>query len=211
MARGKPAAWSTLLALPFIQAGLFLYLADTQYPNILGAPIFVFGVFIFLGGVYVQYVGPVEPRFREDEELIDTRHPTQRVALSQIAFSTPFLIITIYLLVGTRLPYVYPTITFLVGLYLFSSGLRTYWANTLTTYYVTDRRVIRSYRFISQNRQEIPLDKIRGIQERKSVLEVLAGLGNIQVASGPGGDALTIVIRHIENSNEFADELRNLI
>jgi len=211
MARGKPAILSALLTVPFMQASMFIYIADTRFPSVLAVPIFVFGAFIFFGGLYVHYVAPVEPKFREDEELIDTRHPTQRVALSKISLSIPFIIITIYLLVGTKVPYMYPTVTFLVWLYLFSSGLRTYWANTLTTYYVTDKRVIRSYRFISQNRQEIPLDKIRGIQERKSVLEVLAGLGNIQVASGPGGDALTIVMRHIENSNEFADELRNLI
>lgn len=200
-----------MLAIPFVQVSIYLYVVDTRFPSVLAVPIFVFGAFIFLGGVYVQYVAPVEPKFREDEELIDTRHPTQRVALSKIVLSGPFLATTVYLLIGTKVPYMYPTATFLVWLYLFSSGLRTYWANTLTTYYVTDRRVIRSYRFISQNRQEIPLDKIRGIQERKSVLEVLAGLGNIQVASGPGGEALTIVMRHIENSNEFADELRNLI
>lgn len=96
------------------------------------------------------------------------------------------------------------------GLFFFSTGLHTYWINTLTTYYVTNQRLIKEYRFISLVRQELPFEKVRGVQERKSVWETLVGLGNVRVASG-GGGTLEIVIRNIYHPTDFADEIRNLV
>ncbi|WP_332900100.1 PH domain-containing protein [Haladaptatus sp. CMSO5] len=122
----------------------------------------------------------------------------------------PLLITTVYLLYFTNIPYVYPTITFVLGLFTFSTGLHTYWTNTLTNYYVTNNRVIHEYRFISLARHEIPLSKIRGVQERKSVTESLVGLGNVRVASG-GGSSLEIRMRNMHDSESFADEIRNVM
>ena len=66
-------------------------------------------------------------------------------------------------------------------------------------------------RFLSIASKELPLDKVRGIQERRSFTENLVGLGNVRIASGGGGKTLEIVMGNIERSTEFADELRNLV
>lgn len=223
MARGKPALWSTLLCLPFISGGAYLYFIQQrglQLPglviprsslNLFGIPLVVFGMFIFLIGLYIQLVSPESPSLRDGEEIVDTRRPSQRVAVSKIVVGLPLLGAAGYLLFFTLVPYVYPTATLLGGLYFFSSGLKTYWANTLTTYHVTTDRVISEYRFISLRRQELPMNKLRGVEERKSIMEALVGLGNIRVASGGGGGSVQLIMRNIGDSSDFAEELRALM
>ncbi|WP_135825327.1 PH domain-containing protein [Halorussus ruber] len=210
MARGAPALWSTLLGLPFVVVGGWLYVGQTTYPSVIGLPFAFFGAFVVGIGAYVHVVSPTEPRLSDGEELVEKRHPTQRVARVKIVVGLPLLVATIYLLFFTTVPYVYPTATFVVGLYAFSSGLYTYWTNSLTTYYVTTRRIIKEYRFLSLVRREIPREKIRGVQERKSAIEALVGLGNVLVASG-GGRSLEIRMRNMERSESFADSIRNLV
>lgn len=205
-----PAVWSALLGLPFILTGSWFYIGQTEYPPTLGLPFGFFGVFIVLVGAYIHVVSPSTPRMREREEVLETRHPTQRVALVKIAIGMPLLVATIYLLFFTRVPYVYPTLTLLVGLYYFSVGLHTYWTNTLTSYYVTTERIIKEYRFLSLIRQEIPHSKVRGVQERKSIIESLVGLGNVRVASG-GGQSLEIIMTNMNDSESFADTIRDSI
>lgn len=210
MVRGKPALWSLVLGLPFIIIGGWLYLGQAKYPPITGLPFAFFGLFIAVIGVYIHVVGPSEPRLQNGEEVIEKRHPTQRVAAVKIGIGLPLLLLTVYLLYFTRVPYVYPTATLLAGLYVFSTGLHTYWTNTLTSYYVTSDRIIKEYRFLSLIRREIPHSKIRGVQERKSITETLVGLGNVRVASG-GGQSLEIVMANMEQSEGFADAIRNLL
>jgi hypothetical protein len=210
MTRGKPAVWSAVLGFPFVVIGGWLYLGQIEYPPTLGLPFAGFGLFVTVVGVYVHAVGPSEPRLQDDESVLEKRHPTQRVALVKIGVGLPVLLLTVYLLFFTRLPYVYPTVTFLLGLYSFSTGLHTYWTNSLTSYYVTDSRIIKEYRFLSLIRQEIPLSKVRGVQERKSITESLVGLGNVRVASG-GGRSLEIVMSNMERSEGFADTIRKLL
>lgn len=210
MARGLPALWSTLLSLPFVGAGIGLFLGVTRYSPITGGPLVVFGVFIFLVGLYIHFVAaPEPPELHDDEMIVDERYPSQRVAASKLLLAIPLLALAAYLYGFTLVPYVYPTVAFLLGLYFFSTGLRSYWANTLTTYYVTTERIISEYRFLALARKELPLDKIRGVEERKTVLETLAGLGNIRVASGGGGGSVEMVMRNMGESTAFADEIRN--
>lgn len=223
MARGYPAVWSTVFGLPFLIGGGYLYFIpqqNLQLPSMLippsdlqtiGVPLMLFGFFIIVVGIYIQIAAPPEISIQKNEELIREQHPSQRVAVSKIITSIPFLIISAFLLFFTLYPYIYPTIAFLFGLYFFSSGIKTYWVNTLTSYYVTTNRVVSEYRFISLRRQEIPLNKIRGVEERKSIMEAIVGLGNIRIASGGGGGSVQLNIRNIYNSAEFADEIRNLI
>lgn len=211
MARGKPAFWSTLLGLPFIIAGVWFYSFQVEYPPDVGIPFAVFGSIIVAIGLYIHYVAaPEKPRLQDGEEIVTRRHPTQRVSVVKIAIGLPLLVATVYLFYFTKVPYVYPTVTFVLGLFTFSTGLYTYWTNTLTNYYVTNNRVIREYRFISLARHELPLSKVRGVQERKSVTESLVGLGNVRVASG-GGHSLEIRMRNMEESESFADEIRNVM
>jgi hypothetical protein len=56
----------------------------------------------------------------------------------------------------------------------------------------------------------VPLDKVRTVEEQKSIWEVLVGLGNVRVASG-GGGGLEITVRNIYRPTAFADEVRNLL
>lgn len=210
MARGEPALWSALLGTPFVVAGAWLYLGQQQYPPIVGLPFVGFGAFVVMVGLYVHTVVPSELRTGDGEELVSTRHPTQRVATAKVAIGLPLLFLTLYLLYFTMVPYVYPTLALVVGLYTFSVGLHTYWTNSLTTYYLTSDRVIKEYRFLSLVRQEVPRQKIRGVQERKSFIEAFVGLGNVVVAAG-GGRALEIRMTNMERSESFADDVRAVI
>jgi hypothetical protein len=212
MSRGFPALWSTVLGLVFGGFGIYLYVGQGTYPSLFGLPFFLFGLFITVVGAYVHLItAPGPPSIQQGEDIIETRNPTQKVASFKIIVSLPFLLLSVYLLFLTPVPYVYPTIALLLGLYLLSSGLLTYWKNTLTTYYVTTERVIKVYRFTSLVQQELPLDKVRGVEERRSFAETIVGLGNIRIASGGGGGTLEVVVKNIEDSTEFADEVRSLL
>lgn len=208
MARGRPALWSSLLGLPIAGAGLWLHFRGGALSS-WGLPFVALGGFVIAVGVYVRFAAPAPPTLEEDEELVETRYPRQRAAAVKVILSTPFPLVAAFLLFFTRLPYVYPTAAFFVGLLLFSTGVLTYWRNTLTTYYLTDRRVISAYRFVSLNRTEIPLDRIRVIQERRSVVESLVGLGSVRVAAGSGG-GLEIVTGNVRDPGPFADRVREL-
>lgn len=211
MARGLPAVWSLLIATPFLSGGAYVYLEDpsTTVPPDTGLPMLAFGVFVLALGLYIQFVAaPEKPKMGDNEEIIDTRRPAQRAAIAKSIIGLLTLVVAAYYLYFTNRPYVYPTTPFVVGLYLLSTGLFTYWTNSLTTYYVTNNRLIKEYRFISLVRQELPFEKVRGVEQRKSIWEAVVGLGNVRVASG-GGGALEIVINNIYRSNEFAGEIRD--
>jgi len=211
MARGLPAVWSLLAGVPFVGAGGYVWLGNTNVPPNVGVTTAVFGLFVVAVGTYIHIVGaPDAPNMREGERIVDTRHPAQRAALVKIVVGFVGLAVTGYLLFATFVPYVYPTVSFTIGLYLFSTGLYTYWTNTLTTYYVTTDRLIKEYRFISLVRQELPFEKVRGVEERRSVWEALVGLGNVRVASG-GGATLEIVVRNVYSPTAFSDEIRDLV
>lgn len=211
MARGLPGVWSMFLGGPFAIAGGYVYTSSSHptVPTEVGLPIIAFGSFVVLFGLYIHFVAaPEPPSMRDGEKIIDTRHPAQRATIAKMIVGIGFLFGSGYLLFFTYRPYIYPTVPFVVGLYLFSTGLYTYWTNTLTTYYVTSNRLIKEYRFISLVRQEVPFEKIRGVQQRKSVWEAFVGLGNVRVASGEGR-TLEIVVRNISSPTDFADEIRN--
>lgn len=211
MARGKPLVWSTLIGLPYLVIGALLYVVESVQPDSAGLPVIGFGVLSVGIGLYLRAAAGVEaPPLRDDEELLVTRHPTQRYARARLAMSVPFLLLGLYWLVWTRLPYVYPTVPLAVGVYFYFSGANTYWANTVTTYYLTNQRLIKEYRFFSLVRAEVPLERVRGVEERKGIVEKLVGLGNIRVASGTG-ETLEVVVRDIDDATTFAEEIRTHI
>lgn len=211
MARGMPAVWSAVLGAPLIAGGAYGYVGDVNVPKEVGIPMAVFGAFIIIVGTYIHVVAaPSSPNMRDGEEVVDTRNPASRAAIAKFSIGFLLLVAAVYLFYFTYQPYVYPTVSLAIGLYLFSTGIHAYWTNTLTTYYVTNRRLIKEYRFISLVRQEVPFDKVRGVEERKTVWEALVGLGNLRVASG-GGGTLEIVIRNIYYPTKFADKIRDLL
>lgn len=208
MARGLPAFWSTIVAIPFLVGGYLLSTGDGQYPPEIGLVFFLFGLFVIGIGVYIHFVAaPSSPKLGRSEQLLATKHPSQRVAAIKIGLSLPFLLGGIYLLHFTMRPYIQPTLTLGAGLYLVSTGLYTYWTNSLTTYYITDERVVRSYRFLSRVTEEVPFDKVRGVAERRSFSETLVGLGNVAVSTGVG-DGLTVTLRNIGDSSGIAEIVR---
>lgn len=201
------------MGAPFVLGGAAVYLdpPNGTVPPEVGLVVLVFGAFVVGLGAYIQYVAaPARPTMREGEEIVDTRNPANRAAIAKTLVGLGFLLAAGYLLYFTFEPYVYPTVAFVVGLYLFSTGFYAYWTNTLTTYYVTNQRLIKEYRFVSLVRHEVPFDKVRGVQERKSVWEALVGLGNVRVSAG-GGSSLEIVVRNIYRSGRFADEIRTFV
>lgn len=209
MARGRPAIWSTLLGLPFIGVGAAIYVMGMMFLLAFTLPLVVIGAFVIVVGFYVQFVAPSSPTFRQDEELIETRRPRYRIAAVKVALSSPFFVGAPFLLFFTLAPYVWPALMFFSGLFFFFSGYATYCRNLLTTYYLTDQRVISVYQFLSMDRKEIPLDKVRVIQEQKSIWETFFRLGNVKVATG-GGQELQIAMSHLPNASGFAETLRNL-
>jgi hypothetical protein len=223
MGRGYPAIWSTLLSLPFFIAGGYVYLMPSERLQVPGASIVppdlqliavsfaVFGLFLFMIGLYVQFAAPPSPSLQDGESIIEERKPSQRVALSKGVLSIPFFAVTLYLLFYTVLPYMYPTLSLFLGLYFFSAGIKTYWVNALTQYIATSKRVISVYRFISLRRQEIPINKIRRVEERKSISETLTGLGNVRITSGSGGESVQVNMKNIADSTAFDEKLRVLI
>jgi hypothetical protein len=209
MARGKPLLWSLVIGAPFIGIGVLLYFVESVRPAAAGLPVMGFGVIAVAVGAYLRAAARVEsPPLREGEELLATRHPTQRYARARFAVSVPFLLVGLYLLVWTRLPYVYPTVPLAVGLYFYVTAANTYWANTVTTYYLTNQRIIKEYRFLSLLREELPLERVRGVEERKDFIEKLVGLGKIRVASG-SGRTLEVIIRDIDDATDFAERIRS--
>ena len=218
MARGLPAVWSALFGLPLIVAGAYVYGFQTRYPLVAnqpaappeaGLPLAAFGAFVLALGLYVQFVAaPEAPRMREGERIVDERDPAQRSALAQTFASVPFLAAGIDLLYFTDYPYVYPTVALAVGLYLFSTGIHRYWQNTLTTYFLTTQRVLEEYRFVSLVRNEVPLEKVRAVEERRSAWESLFGLGNVNVRSGATGE-LSVTVAEVYEPAAFADAIRD--
>lgn len=220
MTRGFPAAWSALFGAPFLALGAYVYAFQSQYPlaanqpttpSLAGVPLALFGLFVVALGVYVQFAGtPDEPTMRENEFVVDDRDPAQRGALLQTFLSVPFLAAGLDLLYFTDYPLVYPTLALAAGLYLFSTGIHRYWRNTLTAYVVTNRRVLQEYRFVSLARTEVPLEKVRAVEERQSVVDTLFGLGNVYVRAGATGN-LSVTVRSVYDSAAFADEIRDEI
>lgn len=208
MARGVPAFWGGLGTTLFGVLGWVVSQSGLPASGLITACFVGFGVLVGVLGVYVQArAAPSDPSLRDGETMETTRNPTQRVASTKVLGAIPVLGLTVYWLTQTQLPYVYPTITLLAGLWLFTTGLKRYWINSLTTYYLTDQRIISEYRFISLQRNRIPLEQVRGVSEERSLLESLAGLGNVRVSSGDSG-ALTVFCRHITNPGQFADRLQ---
>jgi hypothetical protein len=215
--RGRPAVWSAVFGAPFVAVGTYVYAFQSRYPlladqpsapPVAGLPLALFGLFVVGLGLYVRFVDlPDEPTMRENERIVDERHPAQRSALARTAASVPFLAAGVNLLYFTTYPLVYPALALAVGLYLFSTGVHEYWRNTLTTYVLTDRRLMEEYRFVSLVRTEVPLEKVRAVRERRSFVDTLFGLGSVRVRAGASGD-LGVAVRSIHESTGFADAIR---
>jgi len=220
MARGLPAVWGSIFGGPMIAGGIYLYWFAAAYPLVASQPetppsvglvMMAFGLFIAGMGVYVHSVAAPEAlQLRDGEHVIEDRKPAQRNALAEAVIAVPILGLGGYLLYVTQLPLYQPTLVLTVGLFLFSRGLYRYWQNTLTTYFLTNQRVVEEYRFVSLLRNEVPLQKVRGVEEQRSVWDSLFGLGNVAVRSGASG-GLTVSVDQVYEPAEFANLVRSAL
>jgi len=181
MARGVPHLWGAGLGIPTLLGGVYvLATGGTETaPAGLGYPFVILGVVALLLGFYVSRVSPDPP----EVEPIEVFKPSQLSAYLLGVASLPLFVITIYLLFWTRVPYVWPTLAFVLFVTLFVKGLVRYWQNSLTTYYVTDNRVISEYRFIQLKRNSANATEIGNVVRRQSAIETLTGLGSVAVRS----------------------------
>lgn len=199
MARGKPAFWGTVIGGPVAALGVYTVASVPDVPDPVGFSFVLFGVFTVLTGLYVRRTAPEAKEFDEDERVIAEFQPNQLVAKAMVAVGFVFVLATVYLLFGTYLPYVYPTLTFSAFLVLTLSGLVRYWKNTLTTYYVTTKRISREYRLIEAGTQDIRLEKIAGKGRQQSAVDSLVNVGTVLLSAGGGNPKITeIAFRDIK-------------
>lgn len=200
MARGAPRLWGVALGVPTIGGGVYSLVAGAGAPATLGYPLIGFGVVTIIIGLYVGSVSP-EP---VDVDPIEEFKPSQLSAYLTGAASLPFLVVTLYLLYGTGVPYVWPTLTFLAFVVLLVKGSVRYWQNTLTTYYVTDDRIISEYRFLSLKRSSINHGDITNVSRVQTLTETLTGLGSVKITVAGSGLTLRDLARP-----EQAEQLLN--
>lgn len=188
MARGWPAFWTTLIALPFLLGGSYVYLYMPEYPTSTGTVPILFAVFMILLGLYVHVlVAPEPPAMQPGEKLHIAVSPFSWASIRPFSFFLTFFVVTVYLRFNTDLPVLLPAAAMVVTLYFLVTGLVRYWKSSLTVHYVTSRRIITDYRFLWVIRVEVPLPKITGLEQRKTVLESLMGIGNVVLVTGAGG------------------------
>ena len=146
---------SALLSGPFLVLGGLLVIDSGELSG-LSLAVLLVGLGILGIGLYVSCsaVAP-EPPLQETETELARRHPSMKPAYARMIVSLPFLVCAGYLLESTNLPYVYPFIVFMIGMYLFFQGLIRYIRNLHTTYIVTDQRAMKMYKFLWLNTKAV--------------------------------------------------------
>jgi hypothetical protein len=169
------------------------------------------GLVIMALGTYVSLSGVAPtPTLATGEKEIIVRHPSPKPAYARVALSIPFIIATGYLFTFTEYPYVYPFVTFMIGLYFLFKGIMKYLRNLHITYTITDRRVMHMYKFLWLHTKEIPVARLISISESRSFFEIITGRGTV-VASAGFGAAQIVKMEEIENVTPVAEALREML
>lgn len=188
MARGWPAFWTTLIALPFLLGGAYVHLYLPDYPTSIGTVPMLFAGFMILLGLYVHVlVAPEPPAMQPGEEMHVVVSPFSWAAATRFPVFLAFLVMAVYLRFYTDFPVVAAAAAMVACLYFLVTGLVRYWKSSLTVHYVTNRRIITDYRFLWLIRVEVPLPKVTGLEQRKTVMESFLGIGNVVLVTGAGG------------------------
>lgn len=211
---------SILLSAPFVIFGLFI-LFGNELASILSSPTeqsyvlpigsLMLGGIILVIGLIVSFraIAP-EPPLQDSENELARRHPSMKPAYARVLVSLPFLAGAGYLLYATDIPYVYPFVVFILGMYFFFQGAIRYIKNLHTTYVITNLRAMKMYRFLWLNTREIPTSRIVSISEARGFFELLSGRGTVVVASGVG-ERQVVRMQDITNPAPIADALRGLL
>ena len=191
---------SVIMAGPFILAG-FYGAQDPEFPGWASAVVLLVGLALGFAGVVPA------PSLVAGERILVTRHQTMKPAFARMIMSIPFFVVAAYLFELTDVPYVFPFVFFLVGLYLFFKGTMRYLRNLHITYTVTDRRVVHLYRFLWLHTKEIPAARIISISEARNFFEIITGRGSVVVSSGIG-ERQTIRMDDVSNPGPIAESIR---
>ena len=199
-----------ILSSPFFISGGIAFL-DPSVPMLLRLMVLSVGLVIMALGTYMSLSGVAPtPTLATGEKEIIVRHPSPKPAYARVALSIPFMIATGYLFTFTEYPYVYPFVTFMIGLYFLFKGIMKYLRNLHITYTITDRRVMHMYKFLWLHTKEIPVARLISISESRSFFEIITGRGTV-VASAGFGAAQIVKIEEIENVTPVAEALREML
>lgn len=148
-------------------------------------------------------------RLKSEREILKIS-PSLKPPISILFSSLSFLLLTIYFYYYTEVPYAVPTITYIIWFIVFYRGVSLTMVYRRTTYYVTDKRVLREYKFVKLKSNEIPISQIRAIEESRSLLGNLFSLGDVNIFSGQS-KSMTVKFADISNSTRVANEIRGLV
>lgn len=205
-----PAIWSSIVAAPFLTVGVGIttgYLETPVPPRFGPVALGVGGVLVALG-LYVHLVGASGFEPPACERGLDSAHPANRFAQAKSLVGLGGLGLAAYWLFLSRVPYVYPTVALLAGALLFGTGIWTYWVNTLTTYHLTDERLVIERRLLGSNVDEVLLRKVKTDNVYRPFYLRVFGLGNITLDTGARRRP---VVRHIPESDAFAEAMTRAI
>ena len=212
---GIPVALRIILALaigsPLVAAGAALYFT-ADLAEWAGQAIMLVGLAITLAGFYFSFAGTL-PRLdlTPEERVLALRHPSLKPAIARIISSLPFYAGAGYLLFFAEQSYpIYYFVCFLAALYLYFAGVIRYWLNHHTTYFVTDRRAVRRYRFLWLDTTEVTVNAINSISETRNMFEMVTGRGSVVVASGVT-ERHKVRMREIGDPDTVAGIVRQLI
>lgn len=205
-------AVNSLVGLPFFAAGAFGLVDDgmsSQAPGWASWAVIAVGAAMVMVGFYVSALSRPRLNPMPGENVLEMRYPSMKPAYARMVMSVPLFAAAGYLLWFTLLPYVYPFIPFMAGVYLYLRGVITYWVNHHTAYYATNRRAVRMYRFVWLDTTEIPIGSVNSISVTRSFIEMLTGRGSVQVASGIGARH-KVHMKEVDNPEPVAQTIREM-
>ena len=203
-------ALPVLSATPLVVVGIILLASDEVTPWA-SWMVMASGLLVLLGGFYFGFLG-IRPSLGllPGEAILVLRHPSMKPAFTRMIISLVFFGAALYLLYTPQSYPIYYFALFLIAVYLYFRGIIQYWLNHHTTYYVTDRRIVRLRRFIAVSTTEIPTKAINAISETRGLSEALSGRGSVVVASGIG-NLHKLRVQEIDDPGPVARTIRELV
>lgn len=152
---------------------------DPQLPNELSRPLYAAAGLVLVGGLLLYNRAAEAPSLIQEEQVVDSFHPSVIISQLMMGFSLLPLGIALYLYRDTTYPYIYVFIPLFFGIYVLSMGLIRYWKNTLTTNYLTTHRIMSDVRFFGVVSRKAPLKKPNTVNPRSPWYCRLFGLETI--------------------------------
>ncbi len=203
--------WSLGSGLPFLLVGISVLAVDTAVPTPLGYLSVSLGALVWIGGLVTHLSAPPNPQTYDDEAIVSMTTPTRRIAAAKNIIGLVLIVIGAILLIDITIPLAYPLISLLAGIYVYSSGIFEFWVNSLTRYFLTNRRFVKRYQLLSVRSKSIPIARIQATEENRTMFERLFGIGHVAVESAGDSSTSRIVARAIEHPRALAEALQSQI